>query len=190
MAVGDRTLHLSRAGLLAGPGDRSDRVGYWPARFARGGDVLVPDSPTSCQLLDVRDYAAWLLEAAERGVSGPLNAVGESIPLPEVIATCAQVAGWEGQLVAADGAWLLAQGVQPWAGEDSLPLWLGEDPAYAGFGARSDKAALAAGMHRRPLRQTLTDTLVDERDRGLDRPRRAGLTPAREAELLAAWSAR
>ena len=48
-ALADR-LHLSRSGLLAGPGDRSDRVGYWPGRFARGGEVLTPrdDGPRSC----------------------------------------------------------------------------------------------------------------------------------------------
>ncbi len=50
--------------------------------------------------------------------------------------------------------------------------------------ARSNKAALAAGLRIRPWQETLADTLADERGRGLDRPRKAGLTPETEAWLV------
>ena len=73
--------------------------------------------------------------------------------------------------------------MQPWAGPRSLPLWL-PLPEYAGFGSRSDARALALGLQRRPLESTLADVLVDERSRGLDRPRRAGLTREEELALL------
>src|SRR5579875_335421 len=190
-ALGDRALRC-RAGLIGGPGDPSDRFGYWPARFARDAEpVLAPDAPDcATQTIDVRDLAAWLVGAAERGVAGARNAVGETIPLPEVVALARAAAGHRGPLVAADPAWLMQQGVEPWAGPDSLPLWLPPDAGYGAFARRSVDAALADVLHRRPLSETLADTLADERRAGLSRPRRAGLSPERERQLVAAWRAR
>lgn len=175
-----------RAGLIAGPGDGSDRFGYWVSRFALAGDepVLVPDSPDLItQAIDVRDLAAFALACAESGVVGPVNAVGEQLPLPDVLDRAAEVAGYTGERVAVSQEWLLGQGVEPWAGERSLPVWL-PLPDYAGFMTRSDARARDWGLVRRSVTETLTDTLADERTRGLDRPRRAGLRRADEWALI------
>ena len=72
--------------------------------------------------------------------------------------------------------------VQYWSGPRSLPLWI---PAQdVGFAQRSGSAFRAAGGTLRPLHTTLQRTLDDEIARSVDRPRRAGLTPAEEAEVL------
>ena len=53
----DRAL-LVRPGLIVGPYDQSDRFTYWPVRFARGGDVVVPDDlDAPVQWIDIRDLA-------------------------------------------------------------------------------------------------------------------------------------
>lgn len=181
----DRCL-LARAGLIGGPGDTSDRTGYWPLRFARpaADAVLAPDAPgLTTQVVDVRDLAAWLVQAGTRGVSGVFNAVGEPLPLAAYLAVAREVAGYAGPVVPVDQEWLLAQDVRPWAGERSLPLWL-PLPDYAGFGARDGAAARAAGLVHRPLAETLADTLAWELATGPDRPRRAGLSDAHERALL------
>ena len=49
-------------------------------------------------------------------------------------------------------------------------------------------AARAAGLTTRPLVEVVTEELAHERDLGLSRPRRAGLTPAYEATLLTAYA--
>lgn len=189
----DRSL-IARIGLIGGPGDISDRTGYWPLRFRRpamsDGRVLVPDVPDlPTQVIDVRDVAGWLVEAAEGGVSGVFNVVGETISLPEHLATARTVAGHTGPVVAVETDWLQAHQVNPWMGERSLPLWL-PLPEYAGFSSRDGTAARAAGLVHRPLAETLADTLAWELARDPDIPRRAGLSPEDERELLKAVDAR
>jgi nucleoside-diphosphate-sugar epimerase len=187
-AVGNRAL-IARSGLIAGPGDHTDRTGYWPLRFAHpadaGGAVLVPDSDLATQVVDVRDLAAWLVDAGLRGASGIANASGPSVPLAEHLATARQVAGHTGAVVPVDQDWLEAHAVAPWSGERSLPLWL-PLPDYAGFMARSTLAAQGLGLACRPLADTLRDTMEWELRSGPGRARRAGLAPADEADLLAA----
>ncbi|HEX2073640.1 MAG TPA: NAD-dependent epimerase/dehydratase family protein, partial [Geodermatophilus sp.] len=67
-ALGDRFL-TARAGLIIGPYDRVDRLGWWLRRIARGGRVVVPDAlDQPIAAVDARDLAGWLVEAVERGI--------------------------------------------------------------------------------------------------------------------------
>ncbi|MCX6406228.1 MAG: oxidoreductase [Propionibacteriales bacterium] len=175
-----------RSGLLAGPVDPSDRFGYWPARFSHAGtdDVLVPDPPAAwCQVADVRDVATFVVDATERGVIGVLNVAGEGFPLGEVLLRVADTVGFAGRLVPLGPERLEALDVRPWSGERSLPLWLPE--GYGGMMRMDTDRAEAAGLVRRPLEETVADVLADERARGLDRPRAAGLTREEERAVLA-----
>jgi 2'-hydroxyisoflavone reductase len=136
-------------------------------------------------VIDVRDLAAWLVEAGSRHVAGIFNAMGETVPLSGHFELARAVAGHTGPVVRADQEWLLAQGVEPWMGGRSLPLWL-VDPDWLGFNARDSSKARRAGLTPRPLHQTLTDTLAWELTREIGRTRRAGLTDEDERALLAA----
>src|SRR4051794_37178304 len=65
-----------RPGLIVGPNDNSDRFTYWPARAARGGDLLAPGKPSDgVQVIDGRDLAAFVIGALEKKATGTFNLV-------------------------------------------------------------------------------------------------------------------
>lgn len=177
---------VARAGLIVGYGDPSDRFGYWPARFARAGvdeRVLVPPGSDPCQVVDVVDLASWLLRCGLAGTGGVMNAAGPVRTLGEVVEVSRRVVGSGARPVAAAGSWLVEQGVEPWMGPESLPLWL-PLPDYAGHATRDRSRAVAAGLTTQSLEQTVEDALRWEQELGVARRRLAGLSPARERQLL------
>lgn len=96
-----------RAGLLAGPGDPSDRSGYYVGRMAAAGSapVLVPDvADQGMQVLDVRDLAPWLVDLAGSGASGVVHGVGEPVTIGALLAASGAVAGHRGVQVEASAA--------------------------------------------------------------------------------------
>lgn len=179
----DRAL-IVRPGLISGPGDVMDRFGYWAARFARGGRVVVPDAPRQpVQHVDVRDLAAWIVTSAETRLVGVYDAVGPVLELGEVLRVLAETVGAADlELVPLPDEALLAAGVNHWGGPRSLPLWL--PPDYHGMTSHDPAPAAAAGLRERPLADTARTALADEHARGLDRPRMAGLTEDEERALL------
>jgi hypothetical protein len=183
LSSGTRSL-VARAGLLVGHGDRSDRFGYWPARLASGGSpVLVPPLDQPLQVLDADDLARWLVAAGVSAVSGVVNAVGPATTVGDALDAAATAAGAHPTYAEASEAWLLEHHVSPWMGPESLPLWLPAED-HGGM-AVSDAAARALGLTTRPLADSAAGALAWEGEQRLDRERRAGLTPEREAELLA-----
>ena len=198
-----------RPGLIVGPGDTTDRFTYWPARADRGGEILAPGSPADpTQFIDVRDLADFLLLALEQRRVGIFNADAPAggLTMGELLTTCQTVArrmntiqcvrapcpqppGHDSTLTWVPADVLAELGVSPW---QDMPAWIPATGEYAGFGRVSTVRAHAAGLRIRPLEDTVADTLAFWRELPEDRRARpkAGITPEREAEVLAAWHAR
>jgi len=176
-------LLIARPGLIVGPGDPTDRFGYWPARLHRGGNVLTPTFPDRfVQVIDVEDLAEWIVHAGLEGTTGTINAVGTAIPFAEFMKLTADVAGFAEGFEQRDDEWLTAHEINYWAGPRSLPLWI---PATdTGFLQRNNARYRAAGGTLRPLRETIARTLDDELARGIGRSRRSGLANDDETHAL------
>ena len=178
---------ICRAGLIAGPEDPTGRFTYWPARLARGGEVLVPGAPDDAmQLVDVRDLAQWIVHAAQTGLVGTFDGIGPPLTRADFLAQCADPSGAPCTLTWVDRAFLESHDVRRWSGPRSLPLWV-PLPEFAGFATRDTAAAHAAGLTVRPLAETARDTLSWMRTAG---GAVTGLTADEESAVLAAWHAR
>jgi hypothetical protein len=159
--------------LIVGPHDPTGRFTYWARRLARGGEILAPGPPERpAQFVDVRDLAEWILDGIEQDLAGTFNATNEGV-------------AWATLLAGADATWvsdefLQEHGVGPWM---ELPLWL-PDAEWAGMHASDVSRAVAAGLRFRPLEETIGGAAGAPVEDGV------GLTPEREAELLAAWRQR
>jgi 2'-hydroxyisoflavone reductase len=178
---------ICRPGLIVGPEDPTGRFTYWPVRLARGGEALVPGDPDDAvQYIDVRDVAAWIVHAAEQGLTGVYDAIVPSRPIGPFLAECASAVGATCAFTWVDRTFLEARGVKPWMGPRSIPLWL-PLPENGGFARRDAARSLAAGLTVRDASDTARDTLAWARaaDGTV-----TGLTADEEAALLAAWHAR
>lgn len=165
---GDRTL-IVRPGLIVGLHDPTGRFTYWARRLGRGGEILAPGPPERrAQFMDVRDLADWIVDAVENDLTGTFNATNEGVLWQELLAGAAVT--W------ATDEFLQEHDVGEWM---ELPLWI------AGVDLEVDVSrAIAAGLRFRSLAETLAGAAGASAVEGV------GLTPEREAELLAAWRAR
>jgi 2'-hydroxyisoflavone reductase len=190
-AMPGRVLNI-RPGLIVGAFDPTDRFTYWPARIARGGEVLAPGTPDLItQFIDAQDLAVWTLRMLERGMVGTWNATGQPMRLGDLFEAIQHATRSDATLTWVSEDFLLEQNVQPWMGESSLPLWIpANDPSMAGFARININKALENALHFRGLSMTLEDTLEFARSRDEDYVWRSGLTPTREQELLTAWHAK
>lgn len=155
-AIGGPVL-LARAGLIVGPHDHANRLGWWLRRLAAGGRVVVPeglDQPIA--LVDARDLADWLVRAVEDGRSGGVNATGSAgtTTFGGLLRTCAEVVGSDADLVPVSDGDLLAAGVEEWV---HLPLWV-PAPAAATLWDVSTQRARETGLASRPVRESVADT--------------------------------
>lgn len=185
-AVGEDAF-ICRAGLIVGPEDPTGRFTYWPARLARGGDVLAPGTPDDPdQFIDVRDLAQWIVHAAATGLTGIYNGIGPTRSRGAWLAECAAALSSSCTFTWVDRAFLEQHDVRRWAGPRSLPLWL-PLPDYAGFATRDTTPAREAGLTARAVTETARATL--DWLRASNGPV-VGLTPNEERDVLAAWHAR
>ena len=176
-----------RPGLIAGPGDMTDRFTYWPVRLDEGGRVLAPGNPDHAnQVIDQRDLTEWIVRLAESRTVGDFNATGpaERMSMGSMLDKIGRATETPHELTWIPESFLEGRGVSPW---QDLPAWIPGDPLM--FVDVSD--AVSSGLTFRPLVETAKETLEWDKARpAAERAnRRFGMSRQRERELLDAWSA-
>jgi nucleoside-diphosphate-sugar epimerase len=173
-----------RAGLIVGPHDNIFRLPWWVRRIRAGGTVPAPGRPDlGVQIIDARDLAAFLLDLAERRISGAFNGtapIGRTT-MGELLSACGDA---ELRWIPDDR--LEEANVEPWT---ELPLWLPE--RFAGTWRIGTERAEAAGLRCRSVQETVDDVAgwlknggEAELDDWHDEHRPPWMTAEREAELI------
>jgi 2'-hydroxyisoflavone reductase len=184
---GDRAT-IIRPGYIIGPRDPYDRLTYWVARCARGGQVVAPgDGHDPTQFIDVRDLGAFFVTCAERDHAGAHNATGPAtrLTMKGFLEACQTAAASPSTLVWASEEVLRRAGVNP---DDEtrevLPLWA---PHHA-LGEVGIAKAVARGLTFRPTVETARETLAWWQTQPEERraKMRGGLTAENETAVLAA----
>jgi 2'-hydroxyisoflavone reductase len=184
---GTESSMVVRPGLIVGPGDPTGRFTYWPARLGDGGEVLAPGSPHDVvQVIDVRDLASWIVDAAEARTTGVFDGTSQPVARADFLGQLAEGVGTDVDFTWVDQEFLTESKVEPWAGPRSVPVWL-PLPEYAGLMAHDVDASYDAGLRTRPLADTARDTLAWVREH----PDAVvtGLTRDEEREVLESWHA-
>jgi 2'-hydroxyisoflavone reductase len=195
-AMPGRVLVL-RPGYIVGPHDNTDRFTYWPARAARGAEMIAPGGAQDpIQFVDVRDLAQLCLDLIEQNVSGTFNVVSQpgQFTIGDLLAASVSCANSLAKpATPPKPVWVSAEFMKQHgvALGTAMPIWSDPSGDNAGFPRISAARALSAGLKIRPINETVRDTLAWH----LERPEseraalKAGIDPAQEAQLLAAWHA-
>jgi len=189
-ALPGRTTIL-RPGLIVGPDDNTDRFTYWPARVARGGEVMAPGTrDDEIQVIDVRDLAAFILLRIEQRIMGSFNLISppDTFTMSGLLDACVAAAKSDARVTWVPAGFLTAHKVDGWS---DMPVWVNAVGEEAGFALTSAERALSAGLRIRPLSDTVRDTLAWHQSRPAEQQAKlkAGITREREQEVLAAWHA-
>jgi 2'-hydroxyisoflavone reductase len=195
-AIAENMVHVAfprgaavvRPGLIVGPTDPTDRFTYWPVRIDEGGEVLAPGNPNhSNQIIDQRDLTEWIVRLAENGTTGDFNATGPTsrMSMAEMLYGCRAVTSAAATFTWVPEDFLAQQKAAVWS---EIPAWAPGDPLMF----VSVKKAVAAGLTFRTLATTAADTIAWDKARpAAERAKRAaGMSRAREAEILTAWRAK
>jgi 2'-hydroxyisoflavone reductase len=154
--------------------------------------VLAPGNPSDpVQFIDARDLAEWIIRMAEQGTVGAFNAVGpkDKLGIGSMLDQIKAATKSNAQFTWADADFLTEQKIRPWA---DMPVWVPPRGEETGFSTISTKKALAKGLTFRTIADTTQATLEWFHQQPADRQAklRAGITPEREKEVLAAWHAK
>jgi 2'-hydroxyisoflavone reductase len=142
------------------------------------------------QYIDVRDLAEWIVLGTEKSLAGTYNATGpdKRLTMKPFLEGVKKGVGGDAKFTWVPASFLEKQKVRPWM---EMPVWIPSNGGETGLTELNCSKAIGAGLKFRSVEETAKDTLSWYKSTPDDRRSKpkAGLTPEREAEVLAAWHA-
>ncbi|MEM7514705.1 MAG: NAD-dependent epimerase/dehydratase family protein [Bacteroidota bacterium] len=127
---------------------------FWPVRFFRGGEILLPEVPDHhMQVTDINSLTRFILHCSTSKIYGSFNVAYPPTPFKDFIASLMYVTGTPERLHWIQGDLLIEHGLLPYK---VVPLW---KPKPVGSYYFNVQKALAAGLVNRPMTEMITDQL-------------------------------
>ena len=145
-------------------GIRSDRLPivdnpheepYWPIRFHKGGEILLPDvKDHHIQMTDAVSLSRFIIHTAENGITGKYNVAYPSMTFKSYISSLIEITGKPKKQHWIPGDFLIKNEVVPYR---EIEYWKVRSPGSYYFSV--DKA-LKAGLKNRPVSEMLRDQIT------------------------------
>lgn len=181
MAFGDKALNV-RPGMIVGPYDKTDRFTYWYLRAYKGGKMLsLCERDEAVQFIDGRDLATFCFHLLANDASGAFMAVGPEYPATwgDVFDEAALLGNTTYEIVRPPLDVLESYGIER---GPAFPSQVPAELEKPGFYTIDISKAIAAGIHFRPLRETIEDTI--EWRNSVPDPLKVGLSAEKEAGVI------
>ncbi len=168
---------------------------FWPVRFLRGGELLVPRIPDHhMQVTDIKSLTRFIVHCANSASYGAFNVAYDPTPFKDFISSLIHATARTKTMHWIDGDFLIENGLLPYK---IVPLW---KPTPAGSYYFNVQKAIGAGLVNRPMVDMITDQLNGYKSRHPHDDVRFGemvegkqlkyYSMAKEREVIKKWVAR
>ncbi|WP_219006250.1 NAD-dependent epimerase/dehydratase family protein [Aquimarina litoralis] len=131
-----------------------DSEPFWPIRFYRGGEILLPNVENHhIQITDAQSLADFVIHCSESKIHGSYNVATHPIPFKDFVSALVFATNMPKKLHWVDGDFLIKNGILPYK---TMPLWR-ED--RVGFYYFNIQRATNAGLINRSMVEIVTDQL-------------------------------
>ncbi|MEP1306448.1 MAG: hypothetical protein ABJK11_08410 [Balneola sp.] len=165
---------------------------YWPIRFMRGGEILVPDVESHhLQVTDVQSLCNFIINCSENRTYGAFNVAYDPTPFKDYVSSLILATQMPKKLHWITGEFLIENGLPPY---EVVPLW---KPSPKGSYYFNVQKARNAGLVNRPMAEMITDQLNGYKSRYPSDPIKFGeemngqmikyISKAKEEEVIRKW---
>lgn len=181
----------ARVGRLGNP----DSEPFWPVRFYRGGEILLPKVDNHhVQVTDAKSLVNFVVHCSQTKTYGAYNVAHQSMPFKDYVSCLIHATQMPQKMHWIDGDFLIKNGILPYK---IMPLWRTRPAGAYYFDVQK---ALRAGLTNRPMVEVISDQLAGYKKRYPKNDVRFGeivngkqikyYSMSKEKEVIKKWLAR